>query len=393
MTVSTEFWESLGISIDDIVDKETEMKEGICRRLAHKLEKLSEDYFQLVKDTFKTSGDSFPEILQSLYSSSRDEFIELFALAEFAEKKINPEIIYEVASGKLTGGIARRNSEKTVDSVAVLLPLLKSNPESIRKIYYDYLTQRSAMKKFISEPRLSNPLTLSRFSSKKIESLLQEFERTRRAKQKRPVKLWWFDNDDEKGRVVFRREKNARSQLKLVGRNVFHKTGDEKIFIFREHGNVLEMCSRREPKLTVKIAEFILRKLTRQNVKYVEVINHYDSAKVDEFINRLKLDEIENAKLLSVRIRNAPLVNSPMVELQCSECLVPTIKDLEENHNLSLITRSADILSLRIQFDGRAYNLKTRVEGNEIEFISDNKNLRDLDKQKISQFLTEQISK
>jgi hypothetical protein len=65
MTVSTEFWESLGISIDDIVDKEAEMKEGICRRLAHKLEKVSEDYFQLVKDTFKTSGDSFQEILRA----------------------------------------------------------------------------------------------------------------------------------------------------------------------------------------------------------------------------------------------------------------------------------------------------------------------------------------
>jgi hypothetical protein len=153
------------------------------------------------------------------------------------------------------------------------------------------------------------------------------------------------------------------------------------------------MCSRREPKRTVKIAEFIVRKLTGQKVKYVEVINQYDSIKVDEFINRLKSNEIGNAKLLSIKVRNAPLANSPMIELQCSECLVPTMKDLEENHNLSLATRSADVLSLRIQLDGRAYSLKTRVEGNEIEFISDNRNLPDLDKQKISQFLTEQIGK
>jgi hypothetical protein len=249
------------------------------------------------------------------------------------------------------------------------------------------------LKKFVCEPKLSGHLALNRFSSKKIESLLQEFERTRRAKRSRPVKLWWFHSDDEKGRIVFRREKNARSQLKLVRRNIFHKTGDEKIFIFSDHGNVLEMCSRREPKRTVKIAEFIVRKLTGQKVKYAEVINQYDSTRVDEFINRLKSNKIGNAKLLSIKVRNAPLVNSPMIELQCSECLVPTMKDLEEHHNLSLATRSADILSLRIQLDGRAYGLKTRVEGNEIEFISDNRNLPDLDKQRISQFLAEQIGK
>jgi hypothetical protein len=391
MAVSKEFWESLGISIDDIVDKEVELEEKICQRLAHKLESLSEDYFQIVKDTYKIDGDSLVEIARSLYSSSRPEFIDLFALAVFAEKGINPKIVYEVGSKRLKDALARRISDRTIDSDAVLLPLLKTDPECLRQVYYEYLIQRSSFKRYVCEPRLANPLNLKRVSFKKMENLLQTFEKKRRIRLRRPIKLWWFDSDDEKGRIVFRREKNARTHLKLVAKNVFQKTGDEKIFIMRDGGNVLEIYSRREPRRTVKIAEFIIYSLTGQSIRYSEVINRFGSARVDDFINRLKSNGIVNASLLSVKVRNVPLANSPMMELQCSECVVPAIKELEEKHSLTIATRSADILGLRIKLDGRIFNLKTKVEGSDIEILSDNKNLRDPDKQKISQFLTEQI--
>jgi hypothetical protein len=391
MANSKEFWESLGVPVDDITEKQTELGERIFQRLARKLENLSGDYFQIVKETFKIDGTSLTAILQALYSSSKPEFLDLFALAMFAEKKVNPEIIYEVASGIMKGSLARRISERTIDSTAVLLPLFKTHPEAIRQIYYEHLLQRSSLKRFVCEPRLSQSLNLNSIDFKKIENLLQMFEKHRSAKLRRPIKLWWFDKDDEKGRIVFRREKNARSELKLVKKNVFQKTGDEKIFVIRDGGSVLEMCSRREPKRTVKVAEFIINKLTGQKVKFLEVFNSYDSEKVSEFITRLKSGEIENASLLSIKVRNVPLTNSPIMELQCSECLVPAIQDLEDNHNLSIMDRAEDILGLRIRLEGRSYNLKTRIEGNEIEIISDNKNLRDPDKQKISKFLAEQI--
>lgn len=391
MADSKEFWESLGVAVDDITDKQTELGERIFQRLAHKLENLSGDYFQIVKETFKMDGTSLTAMLEALHSNSKPEFIDLFALAMFAEKKINPEIIYEVASGIMKGSLARRISERTIDSTAVLLPLFKTHPKAIRQIYYEHLIQCSSLKRFVCEPLLSTSLDLNNISPKEMENLLQMFERQRLAKLRRPIKLWWFDKNKEKGRIVFRREKNARSELKLVKRNVFQKTGDEKIFVIRDGGNVLEMCSRREPKRTVKVAEFIIQKLTGQKVRFLEVFNSYDSAKVGGFVDRLKSGEIENASLLSIKVRNVPLTNSPTLELQCSECVVPAIQDLEDKHNLPIMARAEDILGLRIRLEGRSYNLKTRIEGNEIEIISDNKNLRDPDKQKITQFLAEQI--
>lgn len=391
MAISKGFWESLGISIDDIADKQKQLGDKICKRLARKLENLSEDYFQTVKDVFKIEGSSLTEILETLYLGSKAEFMDLYALVLFAEKKINPEIVYEVASKNLKGALGRRISEGTIDSTAVLLPLFKINPEGIRHIYYQHLIRCSSLKKFVSEPKLAKPLDLSSTSPKKIERLLQAFEDKRRVHLRRPIKLWWFDKDTEKGMIVFRREKNERSQLKLVEKNLFQKTGDEKIFVIRDGGNVLEMCSRREPKRTLKVAEFIIYNLTGHKIKFLEVISHYDSTKVDEFINRLKANEIENASLLSIKVRNVPLANSPTLELQCTECLVPAIRELEDKHDLSIITQSGDILGLRIRLYDRNYNLKTRVDGREIEIIWDNKNLKDTDKEKIANFLENQI--
>jgi hypothetical protein len=390
MAVPKEFWEEFGVSIDDIIDKEAELKERICRTLAHKLENLSEDYFQRVKGTFKIAGDSFPEVLQALYSHSQDDFTELYALAVFA-KEINPDIINDVAAGILDATFVRRIIDGTIDSAVVLFQLLKTNPESLRQIYYENLIQRSSMRKFVCEPEIMNPVSLKDITSKKIGRLLLAFEKKSKVKLRRPTKLWWFENNENSTKIIFRREKNARSQLKLVEKNVFHKTGDEKIFIVSDAGNSLEILSRREPKRTIKIAEFIMYNLTGRKVKYFEVINRFNSDKVDEFISRLTSNQIMNVELLSIKVKNIPLTNAPTIELQCPECLVPSIQDLEQNHNLFIVTQSADILSLKIKFDGRVYILKTRAEGNEIEFTSDNKNLRDVDKQRISDFLVEQL--
>jgi hypothetical protein len=247
------------------------------------------------------------------------------------------------------------------------------------------------LRKFVCEPEITKPLPLKDIDYAKMDAVLQEFEKRRRAKLRRPVKLWWFDTVGDNGRIVFRREKNARSKLKLVERNEFRKTGDEKVFIFKKGGNALEICSPRELKRTLKVAEFIIHKLTRQDVVYHEVINSYKIAMVDEFVRRLVSSEIKDVTLLSIKVRNVPLANSPIMELQCSESVVPAVEDLEENHGLFLVTRSADILSLRIQLEGRAYTLKSRLEGDEIELLSDNRNLRDSDKDRLSQFLTEQI--
>jgi hypothetical protein len=135
MPLGKPFWEPLGVSIDDIVDKEAELGEKICQKLVNKLENLSEDFFPFVKDIYTFEGDSFLERLSSLYLHSKGEFRDLYALATFADKRITPDIIYEIASTKLKGSLARRITDRTVDSTALLLPLLKADPQALRQIH------------------------------------------------------------------------------------------------------------------------------------------------------------------------------------------------------------------------------------------------------------------
>jgi len=391
--LSSDFWESLGVSIEDILDKKNELGDDqICQRLAHKLENLSVDFFPTVKSVFNIEGNSLVDVLQSLYAASKPDFIDLFALATFAEKKINPDIVYEVASKNLQGDWARRIADKTVESIALLLPIFKNNRDGLCQIYYEYLIQRAPMRKYVNEPPLQKEAPLNGLTNDKISAMIKQFEKAKSPKQQRPIKLWWFDKKDGKMRVIFRREKGARSQLKLVERNVFQKTGDEKIFIISNAGNALEMYSAREPKRTKKIAEWIMTKVTGQDVKYSELIDSYDSSKLEGFINRLKGNHIKDTELLAIKVKNAPLINSPMIEIECSECVVPALDALKTTHKLPLINRPADILQLKIRFNQRTYQLKTRVQGSQIELISDNRNLRDFDKEKLSKMLREQIT-
>jgi hypothetical protein len=392
MPNTKDFWESLGVSIEDIIDKKNDLSDAqMCQKLAHKLESLSVDFFPTIKFAFNLEGNSLVEILQGIYLTSKSDFIDLFALAIFAEKKFNPDIIYEVASKALHGELARRAADKTIDPMALLLPLFKTEQNNLRQIYYEYLIQRAPMKKYVNELTVQYSVQLNGLTHDKISGLIEEFEKKKSSKQQRPIKLWWFDKKEDNIRVVFRREKGARSQIKFVERNVFQKTGDEKIFIISEKGNVLEMYSVREPKRTKKIAEWIMTKLTGQDIRYSEIINNYALSKVEDFINRLNLNQIQDVELLAIKVRNAPLIKSPTIEIECSECVTPAIDALKNEHRLPILSRPSDIMQFKIRYDQRVYQIKTRIQGNQIELISDNRNLRDFEKEKLSKMLREQI--
>lgn len=225
---------------------------------------------------------------------------------------------------------------------------------------------------------------------KKIDSLLKEFEEKSKAKVKLQTKLWRYKTDGINALIVFRKEKRLRSKLSKVDKNEYHKTGNQKILLFKDGGNVLQVCSKE--KRIVKIAEFLVYKLTKQRIKYNELISQYKITKVKEFIDNLRSKKIENCSLLSVREQNVALENSPTFELFCEDDAVPALDDLNKNHGLSLLENIAELLSLRIRLDERAYTLRTMTEGDLITFLLDNRNLREEDKDKLSLFLEKQMS-
>lgn len=391
MPLQREFWESLGVPIEDLIENETKL-DDVRKRLTHKMEALFGDCNSLVKKYYGIAGNSLLETISALFSSSKDNFREVYALVTYSENKTNSDFIYEAAAAmQLKGPISKQIAEKTINSRSLLLPLLKTNQDTLYDIHYAHILQCKPVRKFEPDNKLITLLPLKNIDSNHIDSILIAFEKKSKAKVKRQTKLWRYKQDGTAALIVFRREKRLRSKLNKVDKNEYHITGDQKILLFKNGGNTLEICSLRE-KRSVKIAEFIVYELTKQHIKYQEIICQYEISKVKEFIDDLIANKIENSSLLSVRVQNVALENSPTMELFCEDDVVPALEDLNKNHGLELLEKTEEILNIRIRLDERPYTLRTRVKGNEMKFILDNRNIREEEKDKLSLFLKEQMS-
>jgi len=387
MPLDRSYWESLDVCIDDITDLERTLGNKISKRLANKFGE-NPDLEIIIKDYYNVSGDSLSNLLTSLNSKSKEQFQELYAIAIFASKRISPEIIYEIASNRLEGVLATRASKKVVDPNALLLPLFKKNANTLMEIFYEHLFQCKSFKRYKCQPELKISSPFKKLDKNRMDIILQTFEKSQ--PDPRPIKCWWIDHENDNLRLVFRRERKAHSHLKMVLNNSFIKTADEKFFVFKKDGNILELCSR-APQQTLDIAESIIKQVTDQTVEYYELINRYKLSNLDNFINRILSNQIPDITLTKVRVRNAPVVNSPTIEVACKGSSIPSLNDLNEKHSLRLIKNSADIESFRIKIQGRYYTLRSDVEGDNVSLLSDNRNIREKDKEKLSLFLDEHI--
>jgi len=102
MPLDREFWESLDVCLEDIIENETKL-DSVQDILTNKLNKISIDFFPLMKHYYTVQGSTLQDVMQSLFNSSLDNFREVFAIATFDESQLNSEIIYEIARDKLKG--------------------------------------------------------------------------------------------------------------------------------------------------------------------------------------------------------------------------------------------------------------------------------------------------
>lgn len=386
------YWESLGVSIDDLTDSQVRLKSKIYRRLKNKLERQSEHWFRVISKTYGIRASSEVEILEKVNSTSSVEFINLMALAAFADFRINPKIIYDVARSQLGEVYAGRIDDHSIDSNAILLPLFKERPASLKQIFYEYLIQRSELSKYAPVTPLDTPVSLGSLKFEQIDDLLRKYELGRRASLRREIKLWWLDTSQDSARIIFRREKNIRSQLKLVRTNQYFKTGDEKIFIFTNGGNSLSFLSKREPKRTLKIAEYLVYRLSGARRKYERVISQHPIEMLGGFISRLLSNRVRGVTLVSVRVRNAPVYGSPDIEVSSlGSDVTPSIRDLESSHGLPILEHPEDMLGFAIRMGTRIVRVRTEIQGETVTLLLNNRNLREKDKTAVSEFITRQM--
>lgn len=389
MPLNRLYWESLDVSIDDIIENETKLSD-VQERLEHKLEDTFGACHNLIKNNYNISGRTLYDSLTHLFIHSRDDFRELYALAVYSENKVNSDFILQLANKSLKTGMGEQIVQQTGSVRSLLLPVYKANPDLLKDVHYAHILQCKPVREFRLHNDLVSSLPFNTLNEQKIDEILEEFEEKSKTKIKLPSKVWRYKTDGKTALIVFRREKRLRSKLSKVEKNEYHKTGNQKIILFKNGGNSLEICSKDQK--TVKISQFIVYKMTNQKIKYDEIISQYELKKVKQFIDDVVAKRVEDCLLQSIRIQNVALKNSsPTIELFCDDDLAPVLADLSTNNGLPLLDKIEELLSFRIKLRDRMYTIRTIISENLVTFLLDNRNIGEENKNALLVFLEEHL--
>ncbi|MGA2663946.1 MAG: hypothetical protein ABSF83_03295 [Nitrososphaerales archaeon] len=388
---SEDFWESLEISIDDVVREHGRTRAQLYKWLGNKLSQQSRYWYSTICQTYRVMGDGLAEVVSRLDRDSPSDFRNLIGLAVFAGHNINQKIIFEECRSNLDREWIERIEKREIDSAAILLPLFQHDPKLLTRIYYEHLIESSSIEGHILNPQLGNELDFTRFTQDDVGALLSSYEESLDERSRRDTKLWWFTSDGNRMRIVFRREKKLSSMVKKVRRNEFLKGGDEKILIFREGGNRLDLASKRQPKTTLKIAEFIIKRVTNVEAIYEPIVNQLSVERFGKFIRSLRLGEIEGAVLVSFTARNAPLTGSPTMEVNCMDAdVTPALSDLAQ-YGVDITNNPSDVQKFGVRVHSHTYTIRATIDDQTVSLSVDNRYLSEEDKARIGTFLAERV--
>jgi hypothetical protein len=191
--------------------------------------------------------------------------------------------------------------------------------------------------------------------------------------------------------IVYRRQRRLRSKVSKLEKNDYYQTGSQKIILFLDGGNILQVCST--DKKIIKISQFVIHKLTNQKIRYNEVISKFRLQKFKNFIDDMVAHKIDDCSLASLRMQNVSLKNSsPTIELYCEEDASQALDDLSTHNGLPLLDKIEEMQSFRMRLKERIYSIHTVIEDDEVILLIDNRNIRAESKDTLLLFLEKHLS-
>ena len=379
------YWSDLEVRLKDFSEERLSQNKFV-RKVFNKL-KDSESWILVIRTVFATPADLW-EILNSLYQNNRIAFFQIYAARVFSEKILNNELIENKARNVLTGTYAHLPSLGLDDPKCLILPILFTDREAIIDLFYENLITRYNLKPFFPS-QTSTPRPLQEAVDKnRIQQLLNTYERAQKNRIKRKSQIWRVISDADSLKIFFRREKRSTTAIKILSHNEFIKTADWKIFIFSSTGTRLDAYLGREPKRTLEIANYLANKLYRTNFDYTEKTLEYPLVSILPLLDALQQGNEAIVKLLGIRVKNAPLPGSPIIEIKSgsSELINANITDLAENHDLQLMSDLSNLNNIVISIDGRLFNLYFNIIGDKALITCSNKGYSEEEKRKVEQF-------
>ncbi len=383
MKIDREFWENLDISVDDVIDLEKTGKRLVVR-LSNKL-KHSPGWLEILNEILKKKYDSLKELLQHLYVFRKGEFYKIYFLAEFAELVDRNSI-----KNRLPEEI-KKKYENDINNMKInydaLLPLIfKLNKDIVTNIWYDHLINRSRLKPY----RSTNKIDVKEFFDKLERKIVEEFfvDLKNDNTIRRTPKVWWFEKRDEKIKIFVRLETARRRSIHQVTRNTFLKTAGDRILIIHDKGNRLDVLAK-ESDTVAKWAGILVSKGTGKKISYEYINQEIESTNIKNFIDKVRNNEISGIKLLGFERKNAPVANSPTIKLESkdAESIGDSIKELDKEHGLQLISDIQDIPNITVGIKGKLYKLSLVTSNGMTTILFDNRNLSEDEKDTVRQLL------
>lgn len=377
-----EFWEKLEIPVDDALEFENPKK-----RPWQKLRNIIKKYpgWMDVMDAEDGKSYDFNLVFKNLFQKKKLFFYRVYFLTRFAETIDNnsiksrlPNQIYEKYKDKL--------ESKEYEYKSLLYSIYKSNRTILENIFYDSLINGASLKSYTCAYSEDIENFLNTWNNELLTVHLKKLNST--GKMRRRFHIWWFENSNEKIKILIRFESKRRSPIHQVTKNTFLKTAGDRIMIFSERGTKLELLAK-EANVVANWFNLILTDKLKKHIQFQEVPYRYDSNKIFEFLKKVQLKQFVNISLLSLEVRNISIANSPTISLISSsfDPISDALSELEIKHKLLLLTNMNDIVNFTLGIDGMPYKVTVNTDNDTCHILFDNKSLLEKDKDHFRQVL------
>ena len=331
--------------------------------------------------------------LKITYGVNRSEFDLIYRLASFAESVRNPKIVHDIALAHLDIETKKKIDLAKTDPIVLLLPLIKKDANLLKRIYYELLLQSSNLKHYETSVNITKPV-FQGLTFEVLSAAITKFGSRTKASAKRLPILWWFETNKQRTVIVYRRERKARSSVKLASKNEFVKTADVKIAVFVDNGNTLQFHSKSEKKGSLEIMELVVSQLAKTDVKYEETLITAEPQKLSKFLFTLINTGLSGLQLNGIGVRNVPITDSPVMYISTStgKPINLSIEDLRKRHNLDILKDPNNIQRLTLLIDGKNYMLGLSHRDDGITVSYDSKNCSDENREKLVKLLCTHLS-
>lgn len=292
-----QFWLDINIQLEEFCT--LRLKDQAHANKIYRILKASEQsWYRLLIRDFGAGGDGLFSFLQTQYHRNKTLFCQIYALKKFSDGIGNTELIINKAKEVLGEDYSGYRILAEDDPRGLILPIFHRSHDAIIDLYCDNILKKSSVKTYnaISGFNQGQPTPITMESVQRIMDLYQKKKRG----DQRKIHIMWVSSQQNKIKIIFRREKRSTTVIKKTARNEAIKTADQKILVFTDNGSKLLAHLGLEPIKTLEIVQHLAGKLFGRTLVFNEDIIKKPVIVLDRFISALKQADNQQVRVFAL---------------------------------------------------------------------------------------------